>query len=210
MQDPPTTAPRPSLHRRLYNWVLRWAETTYALPALIVLSFAESSFFPIPPDALLLPLCLSEPRKAYRFALWCSIASVLGGMAGYGLGMFLWESGLREFCFEYIPGFTPEGFERVSRLYGEWSFWIVFTAGFSPIPYKIFTITAGVAHQDVHFATFLLASAVSRSARFYLEAFLLRRYGSPIRDFIEKRLGLMMLLFCALGVGGFALVKYAL
>ena len=203
-------APRPGLHRRLYNWVLHWAETAYALPALIILSFAESSFFPIPPDVLLLPLCLGEPKKAYRFAFWCSLASVLGGAAGYFLGMFLWEAGLDEICFNYSPGFTPEAFGRISAWYGEWNFWVVFTAGFSPLPYKVFTITAGVFHDDVHFATFLLASAVSRSARFYLEAFLLRRYGVAIRDFVEKRLGLMSLLFCVLLVGGFALVKYVL
>lgn len=203
-------ARKPGVHRRLYDWVLHWAETPYALPALILLGFAESSFFPIPPDVLLLPLCLGEPRKAYRFAFWCSLASILGGSAGYLLGMFLWEAGLSEICFNYIPGFTPDAFDRISALYGEWNFWIVFTAGFSPIPYKLFTITAGVFHEDVHFATFLLASAISRASRFYLEALLLRRYGLPIREFIEKRLGLMSLLFCVALVGGFALVKYAL
>ena len=209
MQDSPTDAtPRPGLHRRLYNWVLHWAYTAYAVPALIVLSFAESSFFPIPPDVLLLPLCLGEPRKAYRFAFYCSLFSVLGGMAGYALGMFFWESGLQELCFDYL--FTPDSFTRISALYGEWNFWIVFTAGFSPIPYKLFTISAGILHEDVHFATFVLASAISRSARFYLEAFLLHRYGPPIRDFIDKRLGLMALLFCVLLVGGFATVKYML
>lgn len=205
-----TTTERPGLHRRLYGWVLHWAYTPYALPALILLSFAESSFFPVPPDVLLVPLCLGQPTRGYRFAFYCSVFSVLGGIAGYALGMFLWDSGLRELCFEHIPGFTPEGFARTSILYGEWNFWIVFTAGFSPIPYKLFTITAGVFHEDVHFATFVLASAISRSARFYLEAFLLRRYGPPIRDLVEKRLGLMALLFCVLLVGGFAMVKYAL
>ena len=197
---------RPGLHRRLYDWVIGWAYTPYAMPALIVLSFAESSFFPIPPDVLLLPLCLGEPRKALRFAFWCSAASVLGGIVGYWMGYGLWEAGLRELCFGYVPGFTPEVFERVQTLYQEWDFLIIFTAGFSPLPYKVFTITAGVF--GVNFTMFVLASVASRSVRFYLEALLLKKFGPPIRDFIEKRLGLVTLLFCLLLVGGFVAIKY--
>lgn len=192
----------------MYRWVLHWAYTPYALPALILISFAESSFFPIPPDVLLLPLCLGEPTKAFRFAFFCSLASVLGGMLGFGLGLFAWEAGLDQFCFDYVPGFSPERFDAISRLYGEHSFWIVFTAGFSPLPYKVFTISAGVCHRDVNFGMFLLASAISRSARFYLEAGLLRRYGEPVRDFIEKRLGILSLLFCIILAGGFLALKY--
>jgi membrane protein YqaA with SNARE-associated domain len=189
---------------------LHWAYTPYALPALILISFAESSFFPIPPDILLIPLCLGEPKKAFRFAFYCSLASVLGGLLGYGLGYFIWEAGLDEFCFNYVPGFTEEAFTKISKWYGDYSFWIVFTAGFSPLPYKIFTIAAGVCHADVNLGMFLLASVVSRSARFYLEAALLRRYGEPVREFIEKRLGLMALLFCILLVGGFYVLKFVL
>ena len=200
-----TEAKKP-LYRRMYDWVLHWAYTPYALPALIILSFAESSFFPIPPDVMLLPLCLGEPRKAFKFAFWCSVASVLGGIAGYWLGFGLWNSGLDQFCFDYIPGFTPEVFERVQGLYEEWSFWIVFTAGFSPLPYKVFTVTAGVCGID--FTMFVLASIVSRSARFFLEAWLLRRFGEPIRDFVEKRLGLISLVFCVVLIGGFVAIKY--
>ena len=178
------------------------------LLALFVLAFLESSFFPIPPDVLLLPLCLGEPRKALHFATWCSIASVLGGVAGYWMGYGLWNSGLDQICFNWIPGFTPEVFGKVSDLYEHWNFLIVFTAGFSPLPYKVFTITAGVC--GINFFLFVLASLVSRSARFYLEAWLLRRFGPPIRDFIEKRLGLMMLLFCVVLIGGFAMIKLLL
>jgi len=199
---------RPGLHHRLYNWVISWAYTPYAMPALIILSFAESSFFPIPPDVLLLPLCLGEPRKALRFAFWCSIASVLGGIAGYWMGHALWGAGLEGFCFDYVPGFTPEVFERVKALYEEWNFLIIFTAGFSPLPYKVFTITAGVF--GVNFAMFVLASVASRSVRFYLEALLLKKFGPPIRDFIEKRLGLVTLLFCVILVGGFVAIKYVM
>lgn len=202
------SAARPALHRRLYDWVLHWAYTPYALPALVVLAFAESSFFPIPPDVLLLPLCLGKPERGYRYASWCSVASVLGGAAGYALGYGLWHAGLDRICFDYVPGFTPAVFDRVRGLYDQWNFWVVFTAGFSPLPYKVFTITAGVCSVD--FPLFLLASAISRSARFFLEAWLLRRYGPPVREFVERRLGLMSLLFCVCLVGGFVLVKYAI
>lgn len=204
----PVATRRPGLHRRLYNWVLHWAYTPYATPALFVLAFTESSFFPIPPDVMLLPLCLGQPKRALRFAWWCSFASVLGGIAGYWMGYGLWNVGLRELAFDWIPGFGPAQFDRVQALYEEWNFWVVFTAGFSPLPYKVFTITAGVFGVD--FLMFVLASVISRSARFYLEAILLRRYGQPVREFIEKRLGLMALLFCALLIGGFAAIKYLL
>ncbi len=207
---PDSPQPKRGLLRRFYDWVLGWAYTAYATPALFVLSFAESSFFPIPPDVLLIPLVLGEKAKAWRFAAWCSIASVLGGMLGYALGYFFWENGLDQICFDYIPGFTPEKFSKVSELYGDWNFWIVFTAGFTPIPYKVITITAGVCHQDVNFGVFVLASAISRSARFFLVAALLRRYGAQVRDFIEKRLGLVTLAFCTILVGGFVLLKYVL
>lgn len=204
----PEPPPGRRLHYRLYNWVVHWAYTPYATPALVFLALAESSFFPIPPDVLLLPLCLGEPRKAYRFAFWCSAASVAGGLIGYGIGYGLWNSGVDRLFFDYVPGFTPEVYGRVQELYHEWDFWIVFAAGFSPIPYKVFTITAGVF--EVNLIMFLLASLVSRSARFYLEAFLLARFGPPVRHFIEKRLGLMALLFTALLIGGFVAIKYAL
>ncbi|MEM7203031.1 MAG: YqaA family protein [Planctomycetota bacterium] len=199
---------KPGLHRRLYNWVLHWADTPYALPALFVLSFAESSFFPIPPDILLLPLCLGQPTKALRYAFWCSVASVLGGIAGYWMGYGLWNVGLDQICYQYVPGFTEEKFMHVGELYEEWSYWIVFTAGFTIIPYKLFTISAGVF--GISFIPFVIASLAGRSARFFLVAWLLRRYGQPIREFIEKRLGWMMILFCALLLGGFVLVKYVL
>lgn len=195
------------LPRRLYDWVIHWAYTPYALPALILISFAESSFFPIPPDVLLIPLCLGNPKRAMRFALWCSLASVLGGIAGYGIGAWAWDSGVKLFCDTYIPGFE-HAFPRVKALYADFDFWIVFTAGFSPLPYKVFTIAAGVCAID--FWTFVLASVVSRTARFTLEAVLLRHFGAPVREFIEKRFGLATLVFCVLLVGGFAAIKYAL
>lgn len=204
MSDAPAT--RVPLHRRLYDWVIHWAYTPYAQPALFVLSFIESSFFPIPPDVLMVPLCLGEPKKAYRFAFWCSLASVLGGMFGYWLGATLWSAGLDRICFDYIPGFSEDKFSTISQLYDDWNFWVVFVAGFSPLPYKVFTIAAGVFSVD--FTMFVIASAVSRSARFYIEATLFRIYGEPIRHFVEKRLGLVAGLFCIVLVGGFVLLKY--
>jgi membrane protein YqaA with SNARE-associated domain len=206
-QDTPAApaTPRPGLYRRFYNWVLHWAYTPYAQPALALMAFAESSFFPIPPDVLLIPMCLGDRLKALRFALLCSVASVLGGMLGYWLGMTFWEAGLREFCFTYV--FSEEKFVKVSQLYGDYAFVAVFAAGFSPLPYKVFTIAAGVCHGQVDFGMFVLASAVSRSARFFLEAGLLRIWGVPIKDFIDRRLGLVSLLFCVCLIGGFALIK---
>ena len=204
----PTPAPaappgKRGLIRRLYDWVLHWAETPYAMPALFLLSFAESSFFPIPPDVLLIALCIGNVQKGYRFAAWCSIASVLGGMAGYGIGALLWTDGVRDFFTTYI--FSQETFDHVGDLYKEWDFWIVFVAAFTPIPYKVITITAGVF--GTNFAMFVLASAIGRSARFFLVAWLFRRFGPPIKDFIERRFGLVTVLGTALLIGGFLTFK---
>jgi len=195
--------------RRLYDWVLHWAGTPYAIPALFVLSFAESSFFPIPPDVLLIALCIGTVQKSYRFAFWCSIGSVLGGMAGYAIGAFLWDvAWIREFFYTWIPGVNEKNVARVSGLYEEWNFWIVFAAAFTPIPYKVITILAGVC--GINFPMFVLASAVGRSARFFLVAWLFKRFGPPIKDFIERRFALVTLAGLALGIGGFVAVKFLL
>jgi membrane protein YqaA with SNARE-associated domain len=200
--------PRPGLYRRFYEWVLHWAYTRYAQPALFLISFAESSFFPIPPDVLLLPMCLGDRRRAMRFALICSVASVLGGIFGYVLGMAFWNAGLDQFCFAYVPGFTEAKFAKIQGIYDQWAFWAVFVAGFSPIPYKLFTIAAGVF--AINFPMFVLASVVSRSARFFLEAGLLRIWGDQIKGFIDRWLATLSLLFCVALVGGFYLVKVVL
>lgn len=194
------------LPRRMYDWVIGWADTRYAVLALFCLSFAESSFFPIPPDVLLIALCIGEVNKSYRFALWCSVASVLGGIAGYGIGMFLWDN-VQEFFFEYVPG-VEKSYEPVKAAYEEWDFALVFAAGFTPLPYKVITITAGVF--AINFPMFVLASAISRSARFFLVAWLFKRYGPPMKEFIEKRFALVTLLGTALLVGGFVAIKYVL
>lgn len=204
---PPASPPRRGLLRRLYDWVLHWAHTPYAMPALVVLSLAESSFFPIPPDVLLIPLCLGQRQRAWAYAFWCSVASVLGGIAGYGIGAFLWQSaGVGDFFFAYVPGFTPEVFEQVKGHYEHWNFWIVFVAAFTPIPYKVITITAGVC--GISFPMFVIASAIGRSARFFLVAGLIRRFGAPIQHFLDKHLGWVTLVGTALGIAGFVAIKY--
>ena len=192
------------MFRRLYDWVLHWAHTPYGAPALFILAFAESSFFPIPPDVLLLPLCLSKPGKSLKFALVTSIGSVIGGIGGYLIGYGLWSL-TSVFFFNYIPGFTQEKFQLVQELFSHYNFWIVFIAGFSPIPYKVFTIGAGVF--KVNFPLFFLASAISRSLRFFLIAGLVYFFGVPIRNFIDKYFNLLTWIFTALLVAGFLLLK---
>jgi membrane protein YqaA with SNARE-associated domain len=188
--------------RRLYDLVMRCAPSPYALAALSLLSFAESSFFPIPPDPLLIAMALARPKRALWYAAWCSAASVLGGILGYVIGAFLWNA-TQDFFFAYVPGFTPEGFEAVKVLYDKYGFWCVFTAGFTPIPYKIFTIASGVF--SMAFLPFIVASAVSRSARFFLVAGLIRIFGEKIKTFIDKYFNILTIAFLILLIGFFAL-----
>ena len=211
----PSDAALPSkwhVHRRLYDWVLGWAETPWGSTALFVLSFAESSFFPVPPDVLLAPLTLGDRKKWWRFALSCSVASVLGGLLGYAIGHWLWWggqeefSGLAMFFFGHIPGFTEEVFAQMQEQYEAHSFWIVFAAGFTPIPYKVITITAGAF--DIQLLMFLVASTVSRSARFFLVAGLFGRYGESIKPFVDKYFNWLCLVFLVLLIGGFLVLKY--
>jgi len=199
------------LHRRLYDWVLHWAETPYGGWALFVLAFAESSFFPVPPDVLLAPLTLGSRRKWWRFALICSLASIIGGVMGYVIGHWLWFTGkeyseLAIWCFSHIPGFGETKFEVAKNWYGHWNFWIVFMAGFTPLPYKVITISAGAF--EINFIMFVLASTVSRSARFFLVAVLFWRYGPAIKPFIDKYFNWLCLAFMILLIGGFIILKY--
>jgi len=193
-------------HRRLYNWVIHFAETPHGERALFLLSFAESSFFPVPPDVLLAPLTLGAPKKWFRFALSCSIASVLGGILGYLIGMFLWEQ-IGGWVFAHMGGigFTEENFTAFQDGYNKYGFWIVFTCGFTPLPYKVCTITAGIA--GIFFPGFLIASALSRSARFFIVAGLFGWKGEAIRPFIEKYFNWLSLAFVILLIGGFAVLK---
>lgn len=194
-------------HRRLYDWVTHFAETRYGSSALFCLSFAESSFFPVPPDVLLAPLSLGAPRKWFRFALACSLASVLGGMLGYGIGLFVW-SAIDSWAFAHLDviGITEENFALFERWYGKYDFWIVFTCGFTPLPYKVCTISAGVA--KINFIGFLIASTISRSARFFLVAGLIGWKGEKVKPVIEKYFNWFTLAFAVLLIGGFLVIKW--
>jgi len=199
--------------RKLYDWVLQWAETPYGPVVLFLLAFAESSFFPIPPDVLLIALALGARNKSLYFALLCSIASISGGLFGYGIGHFLWWEGsaysaIAHFFFNNIPGFTEHLFMSIQQQYSEYGFVIIFTAGFTPIPYKIFTISAGAF--DISFPLFLIASTISRSARFFLVAGLIGKFGKPISIFIDKYFNLLTIIFAILLIGGFLIIKLIL
>ncbi len=197
--------------KKMYDWVLSWGEKPSAQAALFVFAFAESSFFPVPPDILLIPLVLGARKKWFRLALTVTIASALGGMFGYFIGHFLWwsgpqvPSGIAQFFFKNIPGFTESVFWQMQAKYAEYGFFIVFTAGFTPIPYKIFTISSGAF--DLNFLTFIVASVISRGARFFLVSFLIYRFGEPIKKFIDKYFNWLALLFAILLIGGFIIVK---
>ncbi|MGB8951429.1 MAG: hypothetical protein WCC06_02000 [Candidatus Aminicenantales bacterium] len=191
--------------RKLYDWVLHWADSPYGPLALALIALAESSFFPIPPDPLLIALCLGSPKKSFRFALYCSIASIFGGMIGYLIGFGVWEV-VDSFFFKYVPGFTEALFLKVMLNFKNYGFWYVFAAGFTPIPYKVFTIASGVFR--LNFFLFLLASMTSRSLRFFLVAALFRKFGPGIKSFIDKYFNWMALLFFILLFGGFLVIKY--
>ncbi|WP_346016983.1 YqaA family protein [Pseudenhygromyxa sp. WMMC2535] len=202
----PAQAPsKPNVLRRLYDWVLGWADSRYGLPALFVLALAESSFFPIPPDVLLIALGIAAPTRAFRFALWCTIGSVIGGVIGYYIGYAVWSS-VEPMIIPRL--FSADKFEHATNYYHEYGVAIVFAAGFSPIPYKVFTIAAGVA--KINLPAFIATSVVGRGARFFLVAAVVRRYGDAARDFIDRYFNLVTLAFTALLVGAFLLIKVVL
>jgi len=195
------------LHRRLYDWVLHWAQTPYGGWALFALSLAESSFFPVPPDVLLAPLTLGARQKWWKFALSCSIASVIGGIVGYMIGMFLWQV-IGDWAFAHMTwaGITPENFDKFQKWYDNYDFWIVFGCGFTPLPYKVCTITAGVA--KISFPGFVIASTIGRSARFFLVAGLFGKFGPTIKPFIDKYFNWLCLAILVMLVAGFLVLKY--
>ncbi|MFQ6115136.1 MAG: YqaA family protein, partial [bacterium] len=199
------TYEKKNIVRRLYDWVLHWAETPYGAWALFLLAFAESSFFPVPPDVLLIALAISVKEKAFKYALICSVASLVGGILGYIIGFAFW-SVASDFFFAYVPGFSHEAFDTVGELYNKWDFFIIFTAGFTFIPYKIFTISSGVF--GINFLGFIIASASGRSARFFLVAALIWKFGPPIKVFIDKYFNLLATVFALLLIFGFVLIQY--
>ena len=193
--------------RRLYDWVLHWADTPYGAPALFVLALAESSFFPIPPDPLLIALCLGAASRSLRFALIATSASVLGGMIGYGIGAGAWDLA-EPWFYQYVPGVSPEAFEQVQVQYDRWDFWAIFFAGLTPIPYKVFTLSAGVF--SINFGVFVVASVLSRSIRFFVLAGLIFKFGKPIASFIDRYFNLLAWIFGTLVLGGFLVVELLL
>tara|TARA_B100000925_G_C21979500_1_gene461631 strand:- start:741 stop:1361 length:621 start_codon:yes stop_codon:yes gene_type:complete len=201
-----------NLFKNLYNWVLGLSNKKNGEYSISLLSFSESFFFPIPPDVLLIPLCLGNRRKSFYFALLCSFSSVIGGIFGYYIGKILWwnlpgieYSELANLFFKYVPGVTIDSFHRIKSLYEQWNFWIVFTAGFTPIPFKLITISSGTF--NINFFMFMIASMLSRSARFFLLATLIYIFGEKIRFFIEKYFNLLAILFTILLIAGFAVIK---
>lgn len=187
--------------RRLYDWVLSWSHTPYGSWALFMIAFAESSFFPVPPDVLLVALAVGAHKKSFRFALVCTVGSVLGGMLGYLIGwQFMALIGDRIVA---LFGFADK-FAHVEALYNRWDAWIVFIAGFTPIPYKVFTIAAGLFH--INFPLFVLASALGRAGRFFLVAGMIYLFGPTIKAFIDRYFNLLVTAFTVLLVAGFVLI----
>ena len=192
---------RPGPFRRLYHWVLDWAHRPGGPVALFGIAAAESFIFPIPPDVLLIPLALGNPRRALRFAALCTVGSVLGAMLGYLIGLGLYESVGRPIMELY--GYADE-YAAIGRAYRANLVLALGTAGFTPIPFKVFTIAAGGFH--VPFLPFVAVTAVSRGMRFFLVAGLIRAFGEPIREFIERYFNLLTLVFTVLLIGGFVLL----
>jgi membrane protein YqaA with SNARE-associated domain len=206
-QELPVSAPRTHvphwhLHRRLYDWALSWAHWKWSGLALFLLAFAESSFFPVPPDVLQIALTLERRKRAFFYAFVSTIGSVLGGMLGYAIGWGAWEA-VSEFFFRHL--ISQGAFHKVEELYQQHDFWAVFVAAFTPIPYKVFTIAAGVFH--ISLPMFILASAVGRAGRFFLVAGLLYLFGPPVRTFIEKYFNLLTLVGAVMVITAVAIAR---
>lgn len=192
-----------ALVKATYDYMLNLASRRNAMYFLFAVAFIESSFFPIPPDVMLIPMVLAAPAKAWRIAGIATAASVFGGAFGYAIGIFFFDLIARPILTFY--GYMHQ-FDVFKDYYHEWGAWIVFGAGITPFPYKVITIASGVVHLD--FAVFMLASVVARGMRFYLVAWLLKKYGEPMKDYIEKNLGMLSVLFLLLLLGGFACIKF--
>jgi membrane protein YqaA with SNARE-associated domain len=189
--------------RRLYDWTISLAASPNALPTLGVVSFVESSFFPIPPDAMIIPMVLARPERAWTVALVATVTSVIGGMLGYAIGYYLFETvGMKVIAFYGLQG----RFEDFRQMYAQWGLWIILIKGMTPIPYKLVTIASGAAAFS--FPVFVVASIITRGLRFFLVAALLKYYGPPIRNFIERRLTLVTTIFVVGLVGGFVVIRY--
>ena len=194
--------------KRLYDWMLSWGNSRWGGLALFLFALAESSFFPIPPDVLLIALCLGVTTRSFRYGAICLSGSIVGAMIGYTIGYFCWQNTAGEYTalanWFFAHVFSMESFLNVGELYDKYNFWIVFTAGFTPLPYKLFTITGGLFH--INFPMFIVASIVSRGLRFFLIAGLIWKFGAPIKTFIDKYFNLLAVVFTVLLIGSFFLV----
>ncbi len=188
---------------KLYNWTMGLAEHPHALWVLAIISFVESSFFPIPPDVLMIPMILARPSRAWLIALVALVASVLGGLLGYAIGAFAFEQIGQPILQSLGKG---DAVAEFNTRFNDFGFWAVLGAGITPFPFKVITIMSGWTGMPM--AVFVTTAIIARGLRFFLVAALLWKFGTPIRDFIEKRLGLMTTLFFLLLVGGFVLVRY--
>lgn len=202
--SPTTPQPKQNILRRLYAWTLHWSETRYAVPALCLISFVESSFFLIPPDVLLIAMCFATPKKWWKLALYCTLASVAGGVFGWFIGHAFWD--VTQGFFFKVPGFTRERFDLVQTLFKENAFLAIFGAAFTPIPYKIFTLASGVFNVDL--GTLVSASLFGRGGRFFLVAGLIRLFGPTIRPFLEKHFELTACGLFLLGILGFVALRF--
>lgn len=206
------TPPQPSPIKlnwlqRLYQWVLHWADTPHGLTALVIIAFVESSFFIIPPDVLLIALCMGAPRKSFKFAFWCAVGSVAGGAFGYYIG-YAFEPFGRWIIFDLLH--YGSAWDKVAALYGQNAFLAILTAAFTPVPYKVFTIAAGVFHEQVSIWTLLGASSIGRTGRFMMVAAAIFYFGPPIKRLLDKYLEILTVVFMVLLIGGFVLIKYFL
>ncbi|NDE91171.1 MAG: DedA family protein [Alphaproteobacteria bacterium] len=190
--------------KKLYNWMLEKAGSPRAVPALAAISFIESSMFPLPPDIMLIPMCLANRQKAFWFAFVCSVASVIGGLFGYAIGYFLYET-VGVWVLNLYGG-ADEMYATFQKAFDQYGFWLVMMAGFTPFPFKVITICSGLTKLNI--GVFVLASAISRSSRFFLEALLIKIYGDKIRDVMEKHLEVITTSFFVLLVGGFFLIRF--
>ena len=197
--------PKPNWLRRMYAWTIHWAATPQAVPALVFIAFIESSFFPIPPDVLLMALCFAHPKKWAHFAFWCSVGSVAGGVFGWWIGHALWEV-VAPWFFAHVPGFTEETFLKVEGFYQKNAFLFILTAAFTPIPYKVFTVASGVFAVPI--PTLISASILGRAGRFFLVAAVIRLGGPALRPHIERYLEVAVTLLFLLGVAGFMAIKW--
>ena len=189
--------------RRLYDWTLSLVDSPHALWALAAVAFIESSVFPIPPDVLMIPMILARPNRAFLIAGIALVASVLGGMLGYAIGAFAFES-IGQPILQSLG--KADSMAEFNTRFNDLGFWAVLVAGVTPFPYKVITIMSGWTGMPL--ATFIITSIIARGLRFFVVAALLWKFGTPIRDFIERRLGLVFTVFCVLLIGGFLLVRY--